>query len=195
MIDSPFIILNEAFLMLDESIRDVLAANLRRLRIARELSLSELARATSMSKATLSSIENGRANPTITTLSALADALRVPLGELLEELPLGEIRVVRAAQARVDQSNGVPRRALGTVAGTDLAEISVPPGTLHESDALGPGARAHVYVIQGKLIAGPVARVTELGPGDYISFPADVPYQLEARRQLARALVMSEVPR
>jgi transcriptional regulator with XRE-family HTH domain len=189
-----FIILNDAFLMLDESIRGVLAANLRRLRIARELSLSELARATSMSKATLSSIENGHANPTITTLSALAGALRVPLGELLEELPLGEIRVVRTAQAPVDAGNGVPRRSLDRVAGTDLAEISVPPATLHEADALGPGARVHLYVIQGKLIAGPVARVTELGPGDYISFPADVPYQLEARRHPARALLMSEVP-
>ena len=55
--------------------QDVLAANLRRLRIARRLSLSELARATGMSKATLSSVESGRSNPTIETLAALAGAL------------------------------------------------------------------------------------------------------------------------
>src|SRR3954452_4268606 len=77
-----------------------LAANLRRLRIARHLSLSELARATAMSKATLSGIENGRANPTVETLAALAGALRVPVGELLAEPPLGEVRVVRSAGAR-----------------------------------------------------------------------------------------------
>jgi transcriptional regulator with XRE-family HTH domain len=46
-------------------LQDLLAANLRRLRIARHLSLSELARATGMSKATLSGIENSRANPTV----------------------------------------------------------------------------------------------------------------------------------
>ena len=65
--------------MLDDDAQDRCAANLRRLRIARHLSLSELARATAISKATLSSIENGRANPTVETLAALAGALRVPL--------------------------------------------------------------------------------------------------------------------
>ena len=56
-------------------VQETLAANLRRLRIARHLSLSELARATSMSKATLSSIENGRANPTVDTLYARPGSL------------------------------------------------------------------------------------------------------------------------
>ncbi len=180
--------------MLDDPIQLRLAANLRRLRIARELSLSELARATSMSKATLSSIENARANPTVTTLSALADALRVSLAELLEDLPLGEIRLVRATRSPLDSSNGLPRRAIDTIAGTHVSEIAVPAGTVHEAEPLAPGTRAHVYVIQGKLIAGPVERLTELAGGDYISFPADVPHQLEARRHQARALLMVEPP-
>ena len=81
--------------------QDVLAANLRRLRIARRLSLSELARATGMSKATLSSVESGRSNPTIETLAALAGALRVALGELLEEPPVGEVRIVRRGRQGV----------------------------------------------------------------------------------------------
>jgi transcriptional regulator with XRE-family HTH domain len=182
--------------MLDDPIQARLAANLRRLRIARELSLSELARATAMSKATLSSIENARANPTVTTLSAVADALRVSLAELLEDLPLGEIKVVRASRSELTPSaNGaLPRRLLDTIGGSELAEIVITPGTIHEAEALSPGARAYAYVIQGKLIAGPVERVTELSAGDYISFPADVPYQLEARRHPARALFMTEVP-
>src|SRR6516164_5925426 len=97
--------------------QDVLAANLRRLRIARHLSLSELARATSMSKATLSSIENGRANPTVDALASLAAALRVPLGELLEELPPGEVKVVRARRGRADQRDGgAPARTLDEIA-------------------------------------------------------------------------------
>src|SRR3954468_17411658 len=93
-----------------------LAANLRRLRIARHLSLSELARATSMSKATLSGIENGRANPTIETLSALAAALRVPLVELLEEPPVPPVRVVRAAGPRVLEPGRVEEVALAAFA-------------------------------------------------------------------------------
>jgi len=94
----------------DESIQSRLATNLRRLRIARHLSLSELARATAVSKATLSGIENGRANPTIETLAGLAAALRVSLGELLEELPEPEVRVVRALTATLELHDGIATR-------------------------------------------------------------------------------------
>jgi len=46
-----------------------------------------------MGKATLWGIENARANPTIETLAALAGAVRVSVGELLEEADLGELRI------------------------------------------------------------------------------------------------------
>src|SRR5438045_1732858 len=96
-------------------IQETLASNLRRLRIARHLSLSELARATSISKATLSSVENARANPTIETLGALASALRVTLGELLEELAPGDVRVVRARAGRPEAQDGMARRRLEAI--------------------------------------------------------------------------------
>jgi transcriptional regulator with XRE-family HTH domain len=160
--------------------QDVLAANLRRLRIARRLSLSELARATTMSKATLSSIESGRSNPTVETLAALATALRVSLGELLEEPPVGEIRVIRAGRLdRIEQG------------GVELSEHAWEPHHLEERGPAAAGTRAGVYVLEGKLIAGPVERVTELATGDYASFPADVPHMYETERTRARALVLT----
>src|SRR5690348_18339603 len=144
-----------------EAIQRVLAANLRRLRIARHLSLSELSRATGISKATLSSIENGRANPTVDTLAGLAGALRVSMAELLEELPLGEIRIVRAAQARVSQLDGVPQRALDELlvdGELRVAELSLAARDARELEAKPAGSRAQLFVIEGKLIAGPVER-------------------------------------
>jgi transcriptional regulator with XRE-family HTH domain len=172
-------------------IQDVLAANLRRLRIARHLSLSELARATTMSKATLSGIENGRANPTVDTLAALAGALRVPLGELLDEPPLGEVRVVRAAGARFGARDGLPQRTLDAADGLELAEIALAARTTREVAPRPAGTRAGVLVLEGSLIAGPVERATELGVGDYMSFPADVPHSYEAGRRAARALLLT----
>jgi transcriptional regulator with XRE-family HTH domain len=179
------------------AVRETLAANLRRLRIARHLSLSELARATSMSKATLSSIENARANPTVETLAALADALRIPLGELLEELPPGDVKVVRASRARQEQRNGIPGRSLDEIAQSariDVSEIALSSRQLREQKSEPKGSRKHVYVVHGTLLAGPVERVTELGPGDYASFPADVPHVFETQRHAARALVLSQKP-
>ena len=176
-------------------LQEVLAANLRRLRIARHLSLSELARATGMSKATLSVIENGKANPTVETLAALGGALRVSVGELLEELPLGEIRILRTEQSPAKLDGQPSERLLEALTPSDnleVVELWLPARYVHELDPKPHGTRAHVYVLEGKVIAGPVERITELGPGDYTSFPADVPHVLETGRQTVRLLLLSE---
>lgn len=177
-------------------VRALLASNLRRLRIARHLSLSELARVTGMSKATLSGIEAGRANPTAETLAALADALHVQIAELLEALPGGEMRIVRA-----DREHRVPNRvrvrmleAAALEGDAEVFELGLPAGKVHEAPARAKGARTLLLVLQGKLIAGPVERISELASGDYASFPADVPHSYEAVRAPARALVVAYTP-
>jgi transcriptional regulator with XRE-family HTH domain len=187
--------------MLDQAqprpLQQVLAANLRRLRIARHLSLSELARATGMSKATVSGIEHGRSNPTVETLASLAAALRIGVGELLEELPPGEIRIARASQSPPRSKDGFWRLALDELSSGDplaIAEIALGPRQTHEPEPRLTGSRAHLYVLQGKLVAGPVERVTELATGDYASFPIDVPHSYEAPRHGARALLLEQVP-
>jgi transcriptional regulator with XRE-family HTH domain len=184
----------------ERSIRtqDVLAANLRRLRIARHLSLSELARATGTSKATLSGIERGHCNPTVDTLASLAAALRVSFGELLEAPPLGEVRVVRASRRDSLPPRGdvvrVKLDSLAPAGGGELAELALDARQLDEGKPLAVGSRAHVYVIQGKLLAGPLERITELAVGDYASFPVDVPHVYESRRHPVRALVLTQAP-
>jgi transcriptional regulator with XRE-family HTH domain len=178
-------------------VQDMLAANLRRLRIARHLSLSELARATGMSKATLSGIENGRANPTVETLASLAAALRVSLIELLDEPPLGEIRIVRASEAKFGNHDGLAQRLLESIppgGSVDVAEIALGARQLQDVASKPEGTRASVFVLEGTLIAGPVERSTELGVGDYLSFPADVPHLYTAGRRATRALVLTHTP-
>ncbi len=175
----------------------MLAANLRRMRIARHVSLSELARAAGIGKATLSGIESARANPTVETLAALAGALRASLGELLEEPPLGEIRIVRATQGEPAPRDGVPRRLLDAIpsgGGVEVAELVLAARQRSEIAAGTSGARAYLYVRAGKVIAGPAERHTELAPGDYASFPADVPQVYEATRHPARALLLTLLP-
>ena len=192
-----FDILNVTFYMVhhDESVQARLATNLRRLRIARHLSLSELARATGISKATLSGIENERANPTVETLAGLAAALRVSLVDLLEDLALPDVRVVRASAATPPPRNGMPRRLIDEIAGqapVEVSELRLPAGQNLEG-GLGPrGSRVHLYVLEGKMIAGPVEQSTELAPGDYAAFPADVPHGYETLRWPARALLLTQ---
>lgn len=168
-----------------------LAANLRRLRVAGHLSLSELARATGISKATLSGIERGNGNPTVETLAALASALRVSVGELLEQPELAPVYIVRGERA-ADGAAG--RRALdgpGLGGGTlDVLELDLAAGDVEKIAPRTPGSRTLLYVLQGRVIAGPVERVSELVAGDYASFPGDVPQQVEAGTRGARVLLL-----
>src|SRR4051794_41897992 len=76
--------------------REALARNLRRLRVARRWSLGDLASATGTGKATLSAIENARANPTVETLAALAGAPEGDILALLEGKPGDGLTLVRA---------------------------------------------------------------------------------------------------
>lgn len=177
--------------------QDVLAANLRRMRIARHLSLSQLARATGTSKATLSSIERADGNPTVDTLASLAGALRVALGELLEAPPLDEVRVVRATQRRPVSGEPVCWHELASLAPSaagNLTELALQANQLCELEPRASGSRVHVYMLAGKLIAGPLERITELSAGDYASFPVDRPHLYESRRHPARAVVLTQEP-
>jgi transcriptional regulator with XRE-family HTH domain len=181
-----------------DGVKARLAVNLRRLRIARHLSLSELARVTSMSKATLSGIENGRGNPTVETLALLAGALHVSIADLLEEAQLGEVRIVRAAQTDPQPFEGMGRRQLDTAielhGSLDIFELALPARHVHEMISRSAGSRQGVLVLHGKLIVGPVERISELTVGDYISFPADTPHVYEAGRTPARALITAYTP-
>lgn len=180
-----------------EDVRVRLASNLRRLRIARHLSLSELARSTAMSKATLSGIERGHANSTIDTLAALAGALQVSISELLQEAELGEIHIVRAGRSARKPSDQVwvrPLETIGLNGKVDLIELSLPARHVRQEPPQASGLRSHIVVLQGKLIAGPVDRISELAAGDYASFPADVPHLYEALRGPARLLVLGAWP-
>jgi transcriptional regulator with XRE-family HTH domain len=69
---------------------EALGALLRAQRVAAELSLRELAERTNVSNAYLSQLERGMHEPSLTVLRAIASALGVPLGSLLDRAGLLE---------------------------------------------------------------------------------------------------------
>ena len=101
----------------------VVAANLRRLRGAQGRSLSELARASGIAKATLSALEAGRGNPTIETLSSLATALGVPFGDLLASGAPEPVHVVHAAEGTSVPGTANTLRLIVRLPGTPPIEL------------------------------------------------------------------------
>ena len=61
-----------------------LGENLRRLRLKNDMSQEDLAKALDVDGAYISNIENGRMNPTLSTLEKIAGALGVSSSELLK---------------------------------------------------------------------------------------------------------------
>ena len=61
-----------------------LGENLRKLRLKNDMSQGDLATALNVDRAYISNIENGRMNPTLSTLEKIANALGISSSELLK---------------------------------------------------------------------------------------------------------------
>ncbi|MCQ4084841.1 XRE family transcriptional regulator [Streptomyces sp. RB6PN25] len=165
-----------------ESVRGMLAENLRRARVQRGLSLSELSRQSMIGKATLSQLEAGTGNPTIETVFSLSRALQMPISDLLEQRPTGGMTVVRAAEAEVLRGEAVELRPLRRIeCGNTVFEVydqRVRPG--RKQDSLGHVGIEHTIVQAGALGVEVDGRQVELGPGDYVGFDAACPHSYTA---------------
>ena len=61
-----------------------LGQNMKRIRIKKNMSQGDIARALEVDRGYISNIENGKKNPTLATIQKLADALGVSADELLK---------------------------------------------------------------------------------------------------------------
>ncbi len=61
-----------------------LGQNLKRIRTKKGISQSDIVRTLGMPKSFVSSIENGKTNPTLSTIAKLAKAIGVSVGELMK---------------------------------------------------------------------------------------------------------------
>ncbi|MDR8414340.1 helix-turn-helix domain-containing protein [Nonomuraea sp. 3-1Str] len=162
----------------------VIAASLRRERERAGLSLSELAKRAGVAKSTLSQIESGAGNPGVETLWALATALGVPFSRLVDP-PRPATRVVRAGEGPATHSEvaGYAATLLASCppnARRDLYRVVARPGEPRLSTPHPPGTVEHVVLAAGRALAGPAEEPVELRPGDYVTYPGDVPHIFDA---------------
>jgi transcriptional regulator with XRE-family HTH domain len=175
----------------------VVGTNLRRLRAEQSLSLSDLARSSNVAKATLSALEGGRGNPTLETLSALAAALQIPMGDLITSADPAPVQVVRSDEGTdiPGSANDLRLIARFTPGGTvEVYEAQWPKRSTRNAGGHGPGTREHVFVTRGGLKVGPLGREVGLAGGDYATFAADEPHLYEARAGTRALLFMQWAP-
>ncbi|GAA0567767.1 XRE family transcriptional regulator [Paractinoplanes ferrugineus] len=175
----------------------IIAAALRRERQRAGISLAELARRAGLAKSTLSQLESGTGNPSIETLWSLGVALGVPFSRLVEP-PTTQVRVIRAGEGPRLMSDESVYAATLLAAGSartrrDLYVLELEPSSPREADAHLPGSVEHFVCAAGRIRTGPVGEEVELGPGDYVTFPGDVPHRYEALEPSWAVLVLEHV--
>lgn len=179
-----------------EEVRLRIATTLRQLRTDAGRSLADVALAAGVGKSTLHAIESADANPGIETLWALARALDVPFGALLEPAS-PRVRVVRAHEGpRVasEDSSMCARLLAATSYGVrvEFYDLEIVPDRPREAAGHAPGTIEHVLLIDGQLHVGPTESLAILQPGDLASFPADQPHRYLVTEGAARAVLLIE---
>ncbi|MFF7245326.1 helix-turn-helix domain-containing protein [Embleya sp. NPDC008237] len=165
--------------------------NIRVLREAAGRSLADLAASAGLSKTTLHGIEQGEANPTLSTLWSLAGALDVPLGGLLDG-GAPAVSVVRADQGPQVSGEAVHARLLHRVhvrGWVELYELDVTDAE-QVSAAHRPGVEECLLVTAGRIETGPLADRRELSTGDSIRFDATGPHVYRGLADDNRAVLL-----
>ncbi|MDA0179286.1 XRE family transcriptional regulator [Solirubrobacter phytolaccae] len=141
-----------------------------RVRTARQergLTVAALAQAAGIGKGSLSELEHGARNPTLSTLYALANALALPLAHLLS----GRVG------ARLSEP-GIEGRLLDVSTDADwtveIYRMTFAPGAERHSGGHGPGVVEHLLVTAGRLRVGPVGEEREIGAGETSTWDSDV---------------------
>jgi transcriptional regulator with XRE-family HTH domain/SAM-dependent methyltransferase len=162
--------------------------NVAAIRRRRGLTLEGLSQLSSVSRASISAIENGADNPRIQTLWSLADALGVDFSTLIGECARGPILDNDGASIRLIDRQNKPNIV-------EAYLLDLPAGIARNAKPHVLGVHEHVVVLTGDLLTGPSDRPRLLKSGQSISFAADVPHIYSAADVSTRAIVTVIYPR
>ncbi|QGP92571.1 HTH-type transcriptional regulator PuuR [Neomoorella glycerini] len=160
-----------------------IGATIRAQRLAKGLSVRELARLTGLSPSAISQIETGKSVPNVLTLKAIAEALDISVISFLFDELDSRISLVKPDERRRLIRNSTPTGDLieefltqGRNFQMEPAIIIVPPGANSGKPISHPGEE-FIYVLEGQLkytLEG--IKEYELEEGDSLYYPCTIPH-------------------
>lgn len=186
-----------------------IGAEIRALRRARGLTLSDLAEASGVSLSHVSAIERGAVNPSLVKIERLAGALAVPAAWFFNNRPgagpLERAHVVRAENRRnLNMVYGEPPEVSGysdwllssSIGGgfyMGLSEFHPAPSGDHDSLCIREGEQ-HLLVIEGDLVLRLEDEEISLRAGDSYSIPGGLPHHVFSRGDAPARAVWVNAP-
>lgn len=154
-----------------------IAANLKRLRLARQISQQRLSELSGVPRPTLAHLESGAANPTLAVVLKVSEALRVRLEELLAQ-PEPIIVHTRGDQLPTRSLRGTRHRRLLAEANSALGfeRIELTPRARWSVKAEGPGNRHHLFCEAGEVTIAAEGESCVLGAGESAAIGSGVGY-------------------
>lgn len=160
-----------------KELADAIAQNVLRARRERGWSLRDLAEHSGVSKALLSRIERGEANPSVETLWRIVGAIEVPFSELIQS-GNSEPQLVHKGEGRfwVTEDSAMEVQLIYAATGQPRIEIyslGMPANARSEWHSHGAGTNEHVLVSEGELLLTFGGKDYRLAPGDFLAFRAN----------------------
>lgn len=172
-----------------------LARNLSDLRERKGLSQRQLAEAAGIPRSTLTHIESGAANPSLSNLVRLATALGLGVEELLARprspvklIPAEEVPVRERAGGQVRVAKLLPER----VRGMEIDRMELVPGATLRGTPHVSGTKEYLHVLSGVFTIVVAGELFQVESGDVLAFPGDRPHSY-ANRGTAPATAVSVV--
>jgi transcriptional regulator with XRE-family HTH domain len=184
-----------------------IAARVRELRAARELSLDALAGKSGVSRSMISLIERGETSPTAVVLERLSVGLGVTLASLFDP-PAGAARAASGPLARraeqsewQDPASGYVRRNVsppGMPQPMQIVEVQFPPGArvAFENGASDTRVHQQVWLLAGAMVISVGETRYALREGDCLAMQLDRPtmFHNPTRKPARYAVVLASEP-
>ena len=174
---------------------------LRACRSRKGLTLRDLAKLTKRSISLLSQIETGKVTPSFATMRIVADALSVPLSQMITDGGADEPKESALMEARqrkiLTTQGGVQHQLLSRNLALPFEFISV---EIPAGSSTGEKPYSHDGVECGLLVEGELeihlgGRIHRMKPGDTITLNSSIPHNLVNRgKRKAKAVWVNSVP-
>jgi transcriptional regulator with XRE-family HTH domain len=183
--------------------RDTIAAtvggNIRKLRLDRSQTLAALAKQAGTSVRTLVEIESGRANASLATLGAIADALGVGFGRLTQPQEPGAVRTVRIADAGVAWSDDRGSQARLVLVSREPQSVELwhwllKPGSSYQAKPDPEGTDVLITVTRGTLTMTVEGQSSQLTAGIAGHVTAGASYALANTGRADTAFTLVHIP-
>lgn len=166
-----------------------IAANLKRLRLARQISQQRLSDLSGVPRPTLAHLESGAANPTLALVLKVSEALRVRLEELWQQ-PEPVILHTRADDLPTRSRTGSRlQRLLGETSSTlGFERLEFAPSGSVSVKAGSPGYRHHLFCEAGGVMIVAGGESCALAAGEGAAVGSDVGYKAHNRARAVAVL-------